>query len=63
MTQNEVRRTFMAAQRGGGFMGHIARAGLEADPENVAKILRTWPQIEAVYGPGSKFYEHEQEQL
>ena len=53
----------MAAQRGGGVMAHIARAGLEADPENVAKILRNWPQIEAVYGPGSKFYEHEQEQF
>jgi hypothetical protein len=41
-------------------MRTLATAGLVADPENVAKILRNWPQIEAVYGPGSKFYEQEQ---
>ena len=41
-------------------MRTLATAGLIADPENVAKILRTWPEIEAVYGPGSKFYEREQ---
>jgi len=61
MTQNEVLRTFRACQsHGGSFMRTLATAGLVADPENVAKILRTWPQIEAVYGPGSKFYEQEQ---
>ena len=61
MTQNEVTLTFRACQsHGGSFMRTLATAGLIADPENVAKILRTWPEIEAVYGPGSKFYEREQ---
>ena len=61
MTHSEVIRTFRACQsHDGSFMRTLATAGLVADPENVAKILRTWPQIEAVYGPGSKFYEQEQ---
>ena len=61
MTHSEVHRTFRACQtNAGSFMRTLATAGLIADPENVAKILRTWPQIEAVYGPGSKFYEREQ---
>ena len=53
-------RTFRTCQiRGGSFERHLATAGLHATPENVAKILSTWPQIEAVYGPGSKFYKRE----
>ena len=61
MTQNEVILTFRACQvHGGSFERQIATAGLLATPENVAKILRTWPEIESIYGPGSKFYEKEQ---
>ena len=61
MTQNQVIRTFRACQvHGGSFERQLATAGLLATPENVALILRTWPQLEAVYGPGSKFYEQEQ---
>ena len=61
MTQNEVILTFRACQvHGGSFERQIATAGLLATPENIAKILRTWPEIESIYGPGSKFYEKEQ---
>jgi len=61
MTQNEIIQTFRACQvHGGSFERQIATAGLLATPENVAKILRTWPAIESVYGPGSKFFEKEQ---
>ena len=61
MTHSEVIRTFRACQvHGGSFERQIATAGLLATPENVAKILRTWPEIESIYGPGSKFYEKEQ---
>lgn len=60
MTHSEVLQTFRACQsHGGSFMRALATAGLFADPENVGKILRTWPQIEQVYGPGSKFYKRE----
>jgi hypothetical protein len=60
MTHSEVLQTFRACQsHGGSFMRALATAGLSADPENVGKILRTWPQIEQVYGPGSKFYKRE----
>ena len=31
----------------------LAAAGLVADPDNVGKILRTWPQLQGIYGPGS----------
>ena len=62
MTQSEIHRMFQIAQvHGGGFMRKLATAGLVADPDNVGKILRTWPEFESRYGPGSSFWEREQE--
>lgn len=60
MTKTEIERTFKVCQiSGGSFMRALGTAGLAADPENVGKILRTWPQIEQVYGPESKLYKRE----
>jgi len=60
LTHAEVMRTFEVATRfGGSFMKAIALAGLHADPDNVGKILRTWPSIKQQYGPGTPFYEEE----
>lgn len=60
LTHTEVMKTFEAASRfGGSFMKAIAVAGLHADPDNVGKILRTWPNIKQQYGPGTPFYEDE----
>ena len=57
LTQSEVLHTFKAAQvHGGSFVRALATAGLKADPDNVGKILRTWPELQATYGPGSAFY-------
>ena len=60
MTHSEVVRMFTAAQlHGGSFMRALATAGLAADPNNTAKILRAWPEMRSAYGPGSHFYEDE----
>jgi hypothetical protein len=60
LTHTEVMKTFEVASRfGGSFMEAIAVAGLHADPDNVGKILRTWPNIKQQYGPGTPFYEDE----
>tara|TARA_R100001463_G_scaffold71366_2_gene125187 strand:+ start:248 stop:433 length:186 start_codon:yes stop_codon:yes gene_type:complete len=57
MTDPEVLNTFRTAeQHGGHFMTHLARAGINADPVNRAKLLRTWPEIYQTYGPGSALY-------
>ena len=57
MTDPEVLNTFRTAeQHGGQFMTHLARAGINADPVNRAKLLRTWPEIYQTYGPGSALY-------
>ena len=62
MTQSEIHRMFQIAQiHGGDFFQKLATAGLVADPDNVGKILRTWPEFESRYGPGSSFWEREQE--
>ena len=54
MTQSEIVRMFQIAQvHGGGFIRKLATAGLVADPDNVGKILRTWPELQGMYGPGS----------
>ena len=54
MTQSEIHRMFQIAQvHGGGFERKLATAGLVADPDNVGKILRTWPEFQSMYGPGS----------
>ena len=54
MTQSEIHRMFQIAQvHGGSFMRKLAAAGLVADPDNVGKILRTWPELQGIYGPGS----------
>ena len=45
MTQSEIHRMFQIAQVHGGFIRKLATAGLVADPDNVGKILRTWPEL------------------
>ena len=62
MTQSEIHRMFQIAQvHGGGFIRKLATAGLVADPDNVGKMLRTWPEFQSRYGPGSSFWDREQE--
>lgn len=57
LTQSEIFHTFKAAQvHGGSFMRALASAGIVADPDNIGKILRTWPELKATYGPGTAFY-------
>ena len=57
LSHSEILHTFKAAQvHGGSFVRALATAGLKADPDNVGKILRTWPELKATYGPGSPFY-------
>lgn len=60
MTQSEIVRMFQIAQvHGGGFIRKLATAGLVADPDNVGKILRTWPELQGMYGPGSIHWNRE----
>ena len=60
MTQSEIVRMFQIAQvHGGSFMRKLATAGLLADPDNVGKILRTWPELQGMYGPGSIHWDRE----
>ena len=60
MTQSEIVCMFQIAQvHGGGFMRKLATAGLVADPDNVGKILRTWPELQGMYGPGSIHWDRE----
>ena len=60
MTQSEIVRMFQIAQvHGGGFIRKLATAGLVADPDNVGKILRTWPELQGMYGPGSIHWDRE----
>jgi len=60
MTQSEIERMFKVAQiHGGSFMRKLATAGLLADPDNVGKILRTWPEFQGMYGPGSIHWDRE----
>ena len=62
MTQSEIERMFRVAQiHGGSFERAMAAAGLVADPDNTGKILRTWPELQCKFGPGTKHYEKEQE--
>ena len=62
MTQSEIERMFRVAQiHGGSFERAMAAAGLAADPDNTGKILRTWPELQCKFGPGTKHYEKEQE--
>lgn len=62
MTQSEIFRMFQIAQiHGGDFFQKLATAGLVADPDNVGKMLRTWPEFQSRYGPGSSFWDREQE--
>ena len=62
MTQSEIERMFQVAQiHGGSFERAMATAGLAADPDNTGKILRTWPELQCKFGPGTKHYEKEQE--
>ena len=58
LSHSEVLHTFKAAQvHGGSFIRALATAGLKADSDNISKILCTWPELKATYGPGSPFYD------
>jgi len=60
MTQSEIHRMFQIAQvHGGSFVRKLATAGLLADPDNVGRILRTWPELQGMYGPGSIHWDRE----
>jgi len=57
MTQDEIFYTFQTAiEKGGGFYSRLAQAGLIADAENRALILKTWPKFISHYGPNSTLY-------
>ena len=59
MNQSEIFRTLQTASKyGGGFMQLLARAAIVADPDNKAKILKTWPEIINTYGPNSALYKN-----
>ena len=58
MNQDEIFWTLQTAvKHGGGFMSRLAGAALLADPDNKAKIFKTWPEIINTYGPNSALYE------
>tara|TARA_R100001082_G_scaffold97655_1_gene65578 strand:- start:454 stop:639 length:186 start_codon:yes stop_codon:yes gene_type:complete len=57
MTGNEVLKLFKtAAHYGNGFEKRLAEAGIVADADNKALILRTWPFLSQQYGPGSALF-------
>ena len=60
MTDEEIFRTFQTAiTSGGSFYAGLANAGLAADPQNKALILKTWPRLTSEYGPTSIHYKHQ----
>ena len=60
MTGTEVLNIFKtAAHHGSGFQKRLAQAGILADPDNKALILRTWPFFVQTYGPGTALYKED----
>jgi len=57
MTPTQTHYTLLTAEQfGGSFIRHLAVAALHADPSNRKRVLTAFPEIEAEYGPTSKFY-------
>jgi hypothetical protein len=57
VTDSQVRHTVKtAAHFGGSFISKLANAALIADPRNRSRVLDAFPEIIALYGPGSAFY-------
>lgn len=57
MTDSQVHHTVKtAAHFGGSFISKLANAALIADPRNRSRVLDAFPEIIAMYGPGSAFY-------
>ena len=58
MNQTEVLNTFKTAlNHGSGFESALGKAGILADADNKALMLRTWPFFLQKYGPSSALYE------
>lgn len=49
MTEDTFKITAAMIQRGGNFAMKLARLARAADPENLAKIKSTWPEMWAKY--------------
>ena len=57
MTERQIRATLRTAHHfGGSFFQHLTAAALAADPRNRSRILDSFPEIVARYGPGSSYY-------
>ena len=60
MNQSEVLNTFKtAAKHGGSFASALGKAGILADADNKALLLRTFPFFLQKYGPSSSLYEED----
>ena len=60
MTSSEVLNTFKtAAKHGGSFASALGKAGILADADNKALMLRTWPFFLQKYGPSSALYKED----
>jgi hypothetical protein len=46
----------LAAKYGGSFVASLATAGLFADPLNRNRLFAAFPELEASYGPTSRFW-------
>ena len=57
MNQTEVLNTFKTAlNHGSGFESALGKAGILADADNKALMLRTWPFFLQKYGPSTCLY-------
>tara|TARA_Y100001963_G_C6605810_1_gene364700 strand:- start:263 stop:448 length:186 start_codon:yes stop_codon:yes gene_type:complete len=60
MNQSEVLNTFKTAiKHGGSFESSLGKAGLLADADNKALLLRDFPFFLQKYGPGSGLYKED----
>lgn len=57
MTEKEVLNAFKTtAKHGSSFESALGKAGILADADNKALMLRTWPFFLQKYGPSSALY-------
>ncbi len=57
MNQSEVLNTFKTAlNHGSSFESALGKAGILADADNKALMLRTWPFLLQKYGPSTCLY-------
>ena len=62
MNSKEVERMFKVCLKyGGSFYSRLGEAALYADENNKALIIRTFPRIETVYGPGTNLFQNFEE--